>query len=84
MIGCFLFWALGIAEFETAFAGFANDTPWFLFGAMLMGEAASRSGVARRIGYLVMRLLGTSYSRLLLSVIAIVLILNFMVPSGLA
>ena len=84
MVGCFLFWALGIAKFETAFAGFANDTPWFLFGAMLMGEAASRSGLARRIGYLVMRLLGTSYSRILLSIILIVFILNFMVPSGLA
>jgi anion transporter len=84
MVGCFLFWALGIAKFETAFAGFANDTPWFLFGAMLMGEAASRSGLARRIGFLVMRLLGTSYSRILLSIIIIVFILNFMVPSGLA
>src|SRR5213082_354376 len=71
MIGCFLFWALHIADFETAFAGFANSSPWFLFGAMLMGEAASRSGLARRIGFLIMRYLGTSYSRLLLSVVSL-------------
>jgi len=84
MIGCFLFWALHIAEFETAFAGFANSSPWFLFGAMLMGEAASQSGLARRIGFLIMRYLGTSYSRLLLSVVVFVFVLNFLVPSGLA
>src|ERR1035438_3788456 len=38
MIGCYLFWALNIVKFETAFAGFADNTPWFLFGAMMMGE----------------------------------------------
>src|SRR5437016_2202534 len=84
MIGCFLFWALHIADFETAFAGFANSSPWFLFGAMQMGEAASQSGLARRIVFLIMRYLGTSYSRLLLSVVVIVFVLNFLVPSGLA
>src|SRR5436309_8436807 len=84
MIGCFLFWALHIADFETAFAGFANSSPWFLFGAMLMGEAAAQSGLAKRIGFLIMRYLGTSYSRLLLSVVVFVFILNFLVPSGLA
>jgi sodium-dependent dicarboxylate transporter 2/3/5 len=84
LFGLFLFWALKVAKFDVAFSGFADSTPWFLFGAMLMGEAASRSGLARRIGYGVMRVIGTSYSRLLLSMISFVLILNFLVPSGLA
>src|SRR5579884_1837097 len=30
LIGCFLFWVLGIARFDVAFSGFANDTTWFL------------------------------------------------------
>src|SRR5438552_2431721 len=84
MIGCFLFWALHIAEFETAFAGWANSSPWFLFGAMRMAEAASQSCLARRIGFLIMRYLGTSYSRLLLSVVVIVFVLYFLVPPALA
>src|SRR5215831_16039937 len=66
LIGCFLFWATGVVEFETAFSGFANSTPWFLFGAVLMGEAAARTGLAERIGYIVMGRAGTSYSSLLL------------------
>jgi solute carrier family 13 (sodium-dependent dicarboxylate transporter), member 2/3/5 len=84
LIGCYLFWALGVAQFETAFAGFADSTPWFLFGAVLMGEAASKSGLAARVGYIVIGLAGTSYARLLLSVIVLVLLLNLLVPSGMA
>src|SRR3981081_1908258 len=33
LLGCYLFWALQIAKFDTAFSGFADNTPWFLFGA---------------------------------------------------
>src|SRR3954453_20033788 len=32
LIGCYLFWALGVTKFSTAFTGFASATPWFLFG----------------------------------------------------
>ncbi len=84
LLGCYLFWALGVTKFDTAFAGFTDSTPWFLFGAMLMGEAASRSGLASRIGYMVLGIVGTSYARLLLSVILLVFVLNFLVPSGMA
>src|SRR5437868_2241306 len=27
LVGCFLFWALGVVRFNVAFSGFANDTP---------------------------------------------------------
>jgi len=40
LIGCFLFWALGVVRFDVAFSGFANNTAWFLFGATLMGAMA--------------------------------------------
>jgi anion transporter len=82
--GCFLFWALNIAEFEVAFSGFANSTPWFLYGGLLMGEAAAVTGLARRIGYSIIRLVGSSYSRILMSVILVVVTLNFLIPSGMA
>jgi di/tricarboxylate transporter len=40
-IGCFLFWALKVVPFNVAFSGFANDTAWFLFAAMLIGRVAT-------------------------------------------
>src|SRR4029077_7359807 len=37
LIGCLLFWTIGGSKIETAFSGFVSDTPWFLFGAILLG-----------------------------------------------
>ena len=52
LTGCYLFWALKVVNFEVAFSGFANDTPWFLMGAILFGTIASKSGLAKRVAYL--------------------------------
>src|ERR1700756_628348 len=84
MAGCYLFWALKIVGFETAFSGFANPTPWFLFGSALIGMMASKSGLARRLAYQVMLRVGGGYSRLLLGLILSSLLLTFLVPSGIA
>jgi solute carrier family 13 (sodium-dependent dicarboxylate transporter), member 2/3/5 len=84
LIGCYLFWALGVARFDLAFSGFADDTPWFLLGAILFGTMASKSGLARRLAYLVTLRIGTSYSRLLLALIVSDFLLTFLVPSGMA
>src|ERR1700716_1937619 len=83
-IGCFLFWALGIVKFPVAFSGFANDTAWFLFGALLLGVIATRSGVARRLAYFIMLRIGITYPRILLGLILTDFLLTFIVPSGIA
>jgi sodium-dependent dicarboxylate transporter 2/3/5 len=83
-IGCFLFWALKIVPFPVAFSGFANDTAWFLFGALLIGVIATRSGVALRIAYTIMLRVGITYPRVLLGLIVTDFLLTFLVPSGIA
>ena len=84
LVGCFLFWALGIVRFPVAFSGFANDTAWFLFGALLLGVIATRSGVARRLAYFIMWHVGITYPRILLGLILTDFLLTFIVPSGVA
>src|SRR5437763_1605972 len=84
LVGCYLFWALKIVTFDVAFSGFANDTPWFLMGAILFGTMASKSGLAKRLAYMVTLRIGTSYSRLLLALIVSDFLLTFLVPSGMA
>ena len=84
LMGCYLYWALGVVKFETAFYGFSNSTPWFLFGALLFGVMATKSGIARRLAYMVMRRVGHSYARLLLGLILSDFLLTFLVPSGIA
>ncbi|PYR44330.1 MAG: hypothetical protein DMF95_23660, partial [Acidobacteria bacterium] len=58
ILGCFLFWMLGIAKFETAFSGFADTSAWFLFGAVCFGLMVGKSGLARRLAFGVMRAVG--------------------------
>ena len=82
LIGCYLFWALGVVKVDVAFSGFADDTAWFVLGAMLFGIMAARSGLARRLAYTVMAAIGTTYSRLLLGLIVCDFLLTFLVPSG--
>ena len=84
IIGCYLFWVLKVVGFEAAFSGFADQTPWFLFGAALIGMMATKSGLARRLAYLVMANVGSGYSRLLLGFILSSFLLTFLVPSGIA
>ncbi len=84
ILGCSLFWMTGVAKFEAAFSGFAESTAWFLFGAMCFGVMASKSGLARRMAYLVMRTVGHSYPRLLLGLIISDFLLTPIVPSGIA
>jgi anion transporter len=84
LIGCYLFWVLKVVKFEVAFSGFADQTPWFLFGAGLFGMMATKTGLGRRLAYLIIRRVGTSYSRLLLGIILTSFLLTFLVPSGIA
>ena len=84
LIGCLLFWTIGGAKLETAFSGFVNDTPWFLFGAILLGAAANKTGLPQRIGAFVVTSIGSSYSRLLLGLIITSFLLTLIVPSGAA
>jgi len=82
--GCFLYWASGAVNFETAFNGFAQDTPWFLFGAIILGTMVARTGLARRLAYSVMSVIGVSYGQILLGVIIVDFLMTFIVPSATA
>jgi len=84
LVGCYLFWVLSVVPFNVAFGGFADQTPWFLFGAGLFGMMATKSGLARRLAYIVMQRVGGGYSRLLLGLILSSFLLTFLVPSGIA
>jgi sodium-dependent dicarboxylate transporter 2/3/5 len=84
IIGCYLFWTFGVVSFPSAFGGFAETTPWFLFAAIMFGLMATKSGLARRMAYWVMRAVGHSYARLLLGMILSDFLLTILVPSGIA
>jgi anion transporter len=82
LIGIYLFWALEVAKFPVAFSGFVNSTTWFLFSSLLMAEAAARTGLAKRIGFLVMSKVGSSTTQILTGLLSLSLVLTLFVPSG--
>ena len=51
LMGCLLFWLLHVAPPAVAFSGFSTPTPWFMLGGLLIGQAASQTGLAKRLGY---------------------------------
>src|SRR5260370_8329273 len=69
LVGCYLFWALGVVKFDVSFSGFADVTPWLLMGAILFCTIAIKSSLGRRVADLLSIRIGTSYSRLLLALI---------------
>ncbi|MCI0422056.1 MAG: anion permease, partial [Acidobacteria bacterium] len=81
-LGCYLFWALGVVKFETAFSGFASESPWFAFGALLIGMMVTASGLGRRLAYVILAGMGATYSRLLLGFVLVSFLLTLVVPSG--
>jgi anion transporter len=81
-VGCYLFWALGVVKFNVAFGGFATESPWFCFGALLLGMTATKTGLARRLTYSVISRVGNTHSRLFLGFTLVSLLLTFLVPSG--
>ena len=82
LLGCLLFWALGVAKFDQAFSGFVDPTTWFMFAALLMGQIASSTTVAKRLASWVMLRVGGTYSRVLLGLIVTNFLLTFIIPSG--
>jgi hypothetical protein len=83
-IGCFLFRAAADVDFEGAFAGFGTETPWFVYGALLLVGAANQSGLIR---WLTARTPRAFVGSLLMPAIVLVLLayaLAFVVPSSLA
>jgi solute carrier family 13 (sodium-dependent dicarboxylate transporter), member 2/3/5 len=82
LIGIYLFWALQVAKFPVAFSGFVNSTTWFLFSSLLMAEAAARTGLAKRIGFLFMSKVGSSTTQILAGLLSLSFVLTLFVPSG--
>ncbi|HYR91167.1 MAG TPA: SLC13 family permease [Terriglobia bacterium] len=82
MLGCWLFWSLGVVTPRVALGGFSSEAPWFLLGALLIGAMATESGLAKRLAYTLLSRVGTSFPRILMALIITDFVMTFMIPSG--
>jgi solute carrier family 13 (sodium-dependent dicarboxylate transporter), member 2/3/5 len=84
LLGCWMFWGWAKIPVAKAFSGFASDTPWFVLGGLLMGLAAEKTGLAKRIAYVIVCRFGSRYSRILFGMMIVNFLLTFLIPSGVA
>ncbi|HWP85031.1 MAG TPA: SLC13 family permease [Terriglobia bacterium] len=82
LVGCWLFWALGVVPSRTAFSGFSSEAPWFLIGALYLGLMVTETGLARRLAFAILSSVGVRYSRILLGLILTSFLMTFLIPSG--
>ncbi|HEY7680562.1 MAG TPA: SLC13 family permease [Terriglobia bacterium] len=83
LLGCWLFWSLQVAPIRTAFSGFSSsEAPWFLLGALLIGLMVTESGLAKRLAFTILSLVGSSFSRILLAFILTNLVMTVLIPAG--
>ncbi|HME45836.1 MAG TPA: SLC13 family permease [Syntrophorhabdales bacterium] len=84
LLGCWLYWVFANIPVAKAFAGFHNDSPWFILSALLLGIMADTTGLAKRLAYNIISRLGTRYTWILLGMILLNFLLTFLIPSSVA
>ncbi|TFH42575.1 MAG: SLC13 family permease, partial [Lysobacterales bacterium] len=79
----FFFVALvfSVAAPTVVLAGFYSGAVWLVFGGLVMGTAAQKSGLGDRIAELVLRHLPSSYVGILGVLVLVALVLRFLIPS---
>lgn len=65
----------------TIFSGFTVDTIWLMIGALLIGQATSETGLAKRIAYTLMSRGKTTYRRAILYLWVTMFVMDVVVPS---
>lgn len=66
----------------TVFKGFTQDTIWLMVGALLIGQATTKTNLAKRIAYRLMLLAGSSYTSVLIWLWVAQIVLGLFTPSG--
>ena len=82
LLGCWLFWTLGVVSPRVALGGFSSDAPWFLLGALFIGAMATESGLAKRLAYTMLSRVGASFPRILMAFILTGFVMTVMIPAG--
>jgi di/tricarboxylate transporter len=71
----------GLAPPEIVFAGFTSTALWLVFGGLVIGAAAQRTGLGRRLARMIASRLQGSYRRVVYGVVLLSLGFAFLLPS---
>lgn len=84
ILGCILFFILGIARPADAFSGFVSPSIWMFLFAMIIAKGVERSGLGKRIATWMMSKTAPSFNGLVFVLISLCVIFPFFIPSTVA
>ncbi len=71
-----------VAPLEIIFSGLRSSAFWLIFGGMVIGVAAERTGLGRYLAHFFTRRLDTSYPQLITGIVVGAVALAFLIPSA--
>lgn len=74
----------GVVKANVALASFASTSVYLMVGAFILANAMTKSGLADRLTYVIMSIIGTSTRAISLGIVLVNIVMAFLVPSSLA
>lgn len=74
----------GVVKVNVALGSFASTSVYLMVGAFILANAMTKSGLADRLTYVIMSVIGTSTRAISLGIVLVNIVMAFLVPSSLA
>lgn len=74
----------GVVKTSVALESFASTSVYLMVGAFILANAMTKSGLADRLTYVIMSIIGTSTRAISLGIVLVNIVMAFLVPSSLA
>lgn len=74
----------GVVKTSVALESFASTSVYLMVGAFILANAMTKSGLADRLTYVIMSIVGTSTKAISLGIVLVNIVMAFLVPSSLA
>lgn len=69
-----------LAPTEVVFSPWTSTVPWMFMGGMILSNVLMRTGLLKRIAYILIERAGNTYNKLLLAIMLSGFIMNFLAP----
>ena len=76
----FLYLLCGVAKPPVIFGAWAAFLPWICFGALVLSEALETTGLTRRLALMLMRAVGATFVRVVISLMVVGIVMAFLLP----
>ena len=81
LVGLCAFVIFGVCTFGDAFSPFAGSSVWLVIGAFGLSAGVAKSGLLKRLSYMILRLFPESFQGQVIALFATGLVISPLIPS---